>query len=95
MGRALRCALATALLHIAGRPGASCAPPDTPVISRRSDQSVAVWNRTHCRSEERMSDHDSAVIDSPQFNFLYGHPHRVGQEKELYHESQGNYRLPV
>jgi LysR family hca operon transcriptional activator len=26
-----------ALLHIAGRPGASCAPPDTLVICRRSD----------------------------------------------------------
>jgi hypothetical protein len=37
VGRALRCALATALLQIAGRPGASCAPPDTLVICGRSD----------------------------------------------------------
>lgn len=37
VGRALWCALSPALLHIAGRPGASCAPPDSLVISRRSD----------------------------------------------------------
>ena len=42
-----------------------------------------------------MWDSDGAVIHSPLFKLLYSYPHRVEHEKDLHHESQGNWHLPV
>ena len=44
VGRELRCAFATALLHLAGQPGASHAPPKT-LVTRRRPESQWQWGR--------------------------------------------------
>jgi hypothetical protein len=49
VGRALRCALATALLHLAGQPGASHAPPKNSRYQDALGNSVATGNETPCQ----------------------------------------------
>lgn len=54
MGRSLRCALATALLHLAGRPTRIVRPAKNCCHLDALEESVTVWNETHRSLVENM-----------------------------------------